>query len=150
MNPDSSEEFYNVVCTKLYTHMVYGYNLKSLRKQTGYKKSFILEVFKMEDFHRFINVIIMYHAIYSEKDPSTVKKWLDNLTYVLINKPDYFSDPEDYLRDFYYVDNKWVKKDINGCIVHRLEALEVPEHFNDEWVQILGKRHELMMFEHLT
>lgn len=150
MIPDISKDFYSFVCGNLYKRMLQGLDLESISKETGYKKSYILEVFKSEDFHRITNVMGVYYQIYTVKEPYIMKTLLDGLASKIINNEDFFTDPDDYVRDFYYVDNQWVKKDINGCIVDCLEQLPLPEHFDDEWFKILRTRHQLMVSEYLV
>ena len=140
----------NDVYLNLYFYMSEGFDLSSIKKHTGYKKSFILKVLKKENFHRYVNHMLVYKKIFNEKDPSIMEGLLDSLRFTMINKPADFSDPDDYVRDFYYVDNHWVKKDINGRIVERLECIKDPEHFNDEWVQILRQKHDLLLSEYFV
>ena len=150
MISDVSQDFYSALYRKLYKLMLQGFDLESISEKTGCKKSYILKVFKSELFHIIINVIGVYYQIYTVKEPFIMRILLDGLASKIINDIDFFKDPDDYVRDFYYVDNHWVKKDINGCIVDCLEQLPLPEHFDDEWFKILRTRHQLMMSEHLV
>ena len=148
MITDISKNFYNNLYTNIYNCMLQGLDLESIIKATGYDKTYILNVFKSEDFHKIANILGVYYQIYTVKNPSTMKDLLDGVLLSYLDDEDFFKDPDDYVRDFYYVDNQWVKKDINGCIVETLEQLPLPEHHDEEWFKILRKRHQLMIHEH--
>ena len=133
--------------SNIYKRMLQGLDLESISKVTGCDKSYILKVFKSEDFHKIANILGVYYQIYTVKNPSTMKDLLDGVLLSYLDDEDFFTDPDDYVRDFYYVNNQWVKKDKNGCIVETLEQLPLPEHYDEEWFKILRTRHQLMIYE---
>ena len=92
----------------------------------------------------------IYYHIYSLKDKYVMQNLLDGFTSKLVNDIEFFKDPDDYVRDFYYVGEMWVKKDLNGEIVERLEPLELPGHHDDEWFKNLRKNHRAVLYEHFV
>ena len=132
----------------IYKLMLQGFNLDTIVERTDLNKSFILSLFKSESFHLHINIIGIYYHIYSITNPLVMKGLLDGFTSKLINDMEFFKDPENYIRDFFYIDSQWCKKDLNDCIVETFEPLPLPEHHDDEWFKILRKRHQLMLSEH--
>ena len=150
MNKEVIEEkAYNYV-PGLYKLMLEGLNLREISEKSGLDKYYILMLFKSENFHLYMNIMTIYYHIYSLKYKNVMQTLLDGFTSKLLNNIEFFKDPDDYIRDFYYVGEMWVKKDLNGEIVERFEPLESPGHHDDDWFKNLRKNHRAILHEHFV
>ena len=72
--------------------------------------------------------------------------------YVEYYKKYFFKYPDNYMKGFFYVNNKWVKKNQKGEAVERLERPTVQEitelHINDKWFMNLKMKYEGILYSH--
>ena len=118
---------------KIYMCMANGYNLKTIVKNTGYSKSYILEILKSPGFDFYLIGATKLNEIYNIPDEIEMEKALELLTSQLHN-----NHPSLYSRDcdrdgYFYVGGCWVKKDWRGRIVRRLKKPITPPHVKSEW-----------------
>ena len=145
------EDFYLERMPSVYYLMLEGLDLKTMAESRKYLSidsiekillSWELENLALKD----IRLLEIYTMSSKASMESSLRAYFKNY------KKNSFKYPDNYVKGFFYVDNKWVKKNQNGEVVEILKRPTEQEiadlHVNHKWFKDLRNNHEGILYSY--
>lgn len=122
LDEDSTKTTFSTICML----MLNGSKLKAIAKETGLLELFLKEIFNSWEFETYLNSNMGLAEIYAIPDENDREIALKEFSLKWKSRErGSFVYPKHFQKGFFYVDNRWVKKNLKGEIVKYIERPKV-------------------------